>query len=163
MRTSLLDKNNGFTLVEVIVVIVFIAIFATLAVSRQPYTDVTLRARVEVLKSHLRYTQMRAMSSDSGWGLEYDATKGSYWLFRQADHTRRILLPGETKNSVDLVASGVSLSPQTFTLIFDRRGRPDTSPAASTLAFSARRASLTVSKAGYSQTITIFENSGFIE
>jgi prepilin-type N-terminal cleavage/methylation domain-containing protein len=159
MRTPMLGKNNGFTLVEVIVVIVFIALFATLAVSRQPYTDVSLRARVEVLKSHLRYTQMRAMSSDNGWGLAYNATEGSYWLFRQDDDTRRVMLPGETQNSVDLVASGVSLSPQTFTLIFDRRGRPETAPAA----FNAPTAVLTLTKAGESQTITISQNTGFIQ
>lgn len=162
MRAPQLGKNNGFTLVEVIVVIMFIAIFATLAVSRQPYTDVTLKARVEVLKSHLRYTQMRAMSSDRGWGLEYDGDPPGYWLFRQGD-TNRITLPGETQNSVDLLSSGVTITQGDFRLIFDRWGRPDT--AASTLTFNAgtRSAVLTLSKAGDSETITISQNTGFIQ
>ncbi|MBI5894491.1 MAG: prepilin-type N-terminal cleavage/methylation domain-containing protein [Desulfobacterales bacterium] len=159
---SLLGKNNGFTLVEVIVVIVLMAIFATMAVSRQPHTDMTLRAGAEVLKTHLRYAQMRAMSTDNAWGISYNSTSGAYWLFPQPQGTtRRITLPGETQNSVDLVSSGVSSAEGTFTLIFDPRGRPDTTN--STLPFNARQATLTLSKSGESQTITVMENTGFIQ
>jgi MSHA pilin protein MshC len=160
MRKTLLGKNNGFTFVEVIVVIVLMAIFATMAVSRQPHTSVTLRASSEVLKSHLRYAQLRAMSTDSGWGIEYDSSTGAYWLFPQGT-TRRVTLPGETQNSVDLLSSGVSIDQGSFTLIFDQRGRPD---AASTLTFSARQATLSLTKAGEtSEAISILQNTGFIQ
>lgn len=160
MRKSLLGKNDGFTLVEVVVVLVLMAIFATMAVSRQPNTDMTLRANAEVLRSHLRYAQMRAMSTDSGWGIAYDSGTGAYYLFPQGT-TQRITLPGETQNSVDLVSSGVAVTPGNFTLIFDSRGRPDT--VNSTLTFNARQAALTLAKAGVSETITIFQNTGFIQ
>ena len=161
MRSPLTGNNRGFTLLEVVVVIVLMAIFAILAVARQPQTDMTLRASVEVLKSHLRYAQMRAMSTDSGWGIEYNSAASNYWLFRQSDN-QRIALPGEAQTNVDLASGGVTIAPANFRLIFDPRGRPDTSN--STLSFIARRATLTLSKAGESdQTVTIIENTGFVQ
>ena len=161
MRSPLTGNNHGFTLLEVVVVIVLMAIFAMLAVSRQHHTDMTLRAGAEVLKSHLRYAQMRAMGSDSGWGIEYNGAASNYWLFRQSDN-QRIALPGEAQATVDLAPGGVTITPVNFRLIFDPRGRPDT--ANSTLPFNARRATLTLSKTGESDsTVTVVENTGFIQ
>jgi prepilin-type N-terminal cleavage/methylation domain-containing protein len=157
MRTPLSVDNRGFTLIEVIVVMILMAIFAMLAVSRQPQTDMTLKAGAEVLKSHLRYAQARAMSSDSGWGIAYRGTEGSYWLFKQ-DDLRRFTLPGETQNSVNLASNAISIDEGDFNLTFDQRGRPS-----STLAFNARQILLTLSKTGTSdETITILQNTGFI-
>jgi MSHA pilin protein MshC len=162
MRIPLPVDNRGFTLMEVIVVMILMAIFAMLAVSRQPHTDMTLKAGAEVLKSHLRYAQARAMSSDSVWGIAYRATEGSYWLFKRDDpqgDLRRFTLPGETRDSVNLASSAISIQEGDFNLTFDQHGRPS-----ATLAFSARQVLLTLSKAGTSnETITILQNTGFIQ
>lgn len=162
MRARLKADERGFTLMEVIVVMVLMAIFAMLAVSRQPATDMTLRAGAEVLKSHLRYAQMRAMGSDSGWGISYDNAAGEYWLFPQLQGTtRRVPLPGETQNSVDLLSRGISINEGNFTLVFDPRGMPDM--AASTITFTARQAQLNLAKVGESNLpIVIYQNTGFI-
>jgi prepilin-type N-terminal cleavage/methylation domain-containing protein len=160
MRTPLSADNRGFTLMEVIVVMILMAIFAMLAVSRQPQTDMSLRASAEVLKSHLRYTQMRAMSTDSSWGVEYGGSPPTYWLFRQSDN-RRIILPGESQSYVDFSSNGVTITPANFRLTFDQRGRPDTTR--SNLSFISRQAILTLSKAGESQPIIILQNTGFIQ
>ncbi len=167
MRTPLSVDNRGFTLMEVIVVLILMAIFAVLAVSRQPHTDMTLRAGAEVLKSHLRYAQMRAMSSDSGWGISYDSDTGDYWLISEQVTVRRINLPGENQNSVDLISKGISIDEGDFTLIFDHRGRPDiTAPTLTTLSFDAgtRSAALNLVKSGEPNAIiTILQNTGFIQ
>lgn len=161
MRTPLSVDNRGFTLMEVIVVMILMAIFAMLAVSRQPHTDMTLKASAEVLKSYLRYAQMRAMSSDSGWGIEYGGSPPSYWLFRQSDN-QRIALPGESQSYVDLSTNGATITPANFRLVFDQRGRPDITD--STVTFDARKATLTLSKSGpNTETITILQNTGFIQ
>jgi len=167
MRAPLYADNRGFTLMEVIVVLVLMAIFAVIAVSRQPQTDMTLRAGAEVLKSHLRYAQMRAMSSDRGWGISYDSDTGDYWLISGQVADRRINLPGENQNSVNLISNGISVEEGDFTLIFDHRGRPDiTAPTLTTLSFDegTRSATLTLVKSGESNaTITILQNTGFIQ
>lgn len=162
MRSPLSVDNRGFTLMEVTVVMILMAIFAMLAVSRQPHTDMTLKAGAEVLKSHLRYAQMRAMSSDSGWGIAYRGTERSYWLFKQDDpqgDLRRFTLPGETQNSVNLASNAISIDEGDFNLTFDQLGRPSC-----TLAFNARQVILTLSKTGTSdEIITILQNTGFIQ
>ncbi len=151
MRSPLSVDNRGFTLMEVIVVLILMAIFAMLAVSRQPHTDMTLKAGAEVLKSHLRYAQARAMSSDSIWGLSYDSGNGNYWLFRN-EASQRVTLPGETQNSVNLMAKGISLS-GALPLVFDAWGRPNL----------GADATITLAKAGTTETITIRRNTGFIQ
>lgn len=151
MRTMLSVDNRGFTLMEVIVVMILMAIFAMLAVSRQPHTDMTLRAGAEVLKSHLRYAQMRAMSSDNSWGVSYDSDNGDYWLFRN-EATQRVTLPGETQNSVNLMAKGISLS-GALPLVFDAWGRPNLEADATFI----------LDKTGKTETITIRRNTGFIQ
>ncbi len=161
MHGRLNVDNRGFTLMEVIAVLVLMAIFAMLAVSRQPTTDMTLRAGAEVLKSHLRYAQMRAMSSDSGWGIRYQ--DGQYWLFPQLQGiTRQVALPGEPQNSVDLLSRGISVVEGNFTLVFDPWGVPDTT--ASTLSFTNRQTILNLAKNGETnQPIAIRQNTGFIQ
>jgi len=121
-------NHRAFTILEVLIVLTLIAVFAAIAVARQPSTHVTLKARKLALEAHIRYAQMRAMNSDSRWGIAIDPnTDQVYWLFEEidTDTTQQRLLPGEDGITVDLTAKGISISVSgTNSFRFDDWGRP---------------------------------------
>jgi len=154
--TRLLDR--GFTLFEVILVLVLISVFAAVAVTRQPHPDTSLRAQSDVLRAHLHYAQMRAMNTDEIWGIGIGGGS-AYWLFRgQNDEPHRRRLPGEEQTFVDLGAKGISISCPASAVTFDTWGRPLADDALVTVPFLA----VTLSKSGVSQTLDITRSTGFM-
>jgi prepilin-type N-terminal cleavage/methylation domain-containing protein len=157
-------KNNkkhqrGFTLIEVIAVLVIIAVLAAIAVSRVISTkEVSAITERDILKSHLRYAQMRALSDDPipeplslppkvKWGISF--SNDTYTLVRDENDTKTTPhnLPGED-SPTHKVASGVAFKDVTD-VFFDKWGSPDPSE----LQFE-------VTPGG--GTITITKNTGFI-
>ena len=119
-----LKKNFGFTILEVVAVLVILGIISALAVSTISINiDNTNRdEQVNVLKAHLRYAQARAMNSDSKWGIKFgtviiegESVKG-YWLFNESDENTKIRLPGE-KKKVEAEDKFVTIS--NLSIIFD--------------------------------------------
>ena len=155
MRIKINNNDDGFTLLEVILVLIFISIFATIAVSRQANPDVSLTAAAEVLKAHIRYAQMRAMNSTVPWGVHADAGT-SYWLFNGTDTGNRQLFPGESEDAVDLTDDNLNIAPETFTLRFDQWGAP------SGITFVGEEATINLSSGAETASITIIENTGFV-
>jgi prepilin-type N-terminal cleavage/methylation domain-containing protein len=123
-NTTLL-RCHGFTILEVILVLVLISIFAAIAVARQPNPDVRLMAQKVSLESHIRYTQMRSMNSDGKWGIAVSTDQSGYWLFKDTTTEKRIL-PGEDQVEIDLTSKGISISfsSESTNFSFDDWGRP---------------------------------------
>ena len=71
MRLHTIGKISGFTLLEILIVLILVSIFVTLAVVQHSTSDATLVAQCEVLKSHLRYAQTRSIDTDVHWGIYY--------------------------------------------------------------------------------------------
>ena len=135
MQKAELNKSGGFTLLEILAVMVLIAIFIVLAVTQYSKSDVTLTSQTQVLKSHLRYAQMRSINTDTTWGIFYhhDNTTSYYYLFSDHNINNIEQLPGETRDRVDLGDMGITIgsavgatTPQTrsFQIEFDDWGRP---------------------------------------
>jgi prepilin-type N-terminal cleavage/methylation domain-containing protein len=159
--TIRIPKNQGFSLVEIIAVLIIMGLIAAVVISRLTDNSSDLIAQTEVVKSHLRYAQSRAMNSDVIWGIV--STGPSYWLFRDGNTANRVTLPGEDSDTVNLSAKGISL--EAFTLSFDSWGIPHTDAAASDgqeLAAAGPESQLTISAGGMSRSITITPNTGFI-
>ena len=155
---KIIRNNNGFTLLEVILVIIFISIFATIAVLRQPVPDVTIRSASQVLLSHIRYAQMRAMNSVEPWGIRYSGGSDTYWLFEEATTNRKVF-PGASDDSIDLSEDGISITQGDFTLRFDSWGVPVIEDAGFT--FSDGQAILTLSTGIQGGNVTVIENTGY--
>ena len=162
MRIKINKNDGGFTLLEVILVLIFISIFATIAVSRQANPDVSLTAAAEVLKAHIRYAQMRAMNSTIPWGVHAQAGT-SYWLFNGTDTGNRQYFPGESEDSVYLEAEDILIEPGEFTIQFDPWGVPGVFLSDNNLfdPFDGPT-TLTLTYGSEGTSITIIENTGFV-
>lgn len=114
-----LKKNSGFTILEVVAVLVILGIISALAVSTISINidDVKRDEELNVLKAHLRYAQARAMNSDSEWGIKFDTANSKYWLFKGTAQTPKIRLPGEEKKEKEEEDKLVTMSNLSITSI----------------------------------------------
>jgi prepilin-type N-terminal cleavage/methylation domain-containing protein len=164
--------QNGFTLIEVIAVLIILGILVAVVISRSSGMDASLYSETEVIKTHLRYAQTQAMNKTDAptssspvlfWGVK--CSGGSYWLFEgtSPDVAANIrVLPDNAAGSdkkVVLATKKVGLSD--FTVCFDGRGVPYSTDACVLLAADL---SITVTSTVSSETkpITITQLTGFI-
>lgn len=157
-----LRKNRGYTFFEILVVLVMASIILVIVISRVTNTDIDLAARAEIIKTHIRYAQARALNANSVWGLHCDSAS-SYWLFNNGSIANKIHLPSADTDTIDLAAAGFTL--ESFTVAFDSWGVPYTDAAASAgqeLSSGDAEADLSLSQGGSSRSIIITPNTGFI-
>jgi prepilin-type N-terminal cleavage/methylation domain-containing protein len=86
-------NQHGFTLIEITVVLVLMAIIAAYAVGRSISTEqIDLAAQTDKIRNQIRYVQATAMKqSDSIWGITSNANQ--YWMFKNNPGTPE-MLPG---------------------------------------------------------------------
>jgi MSHA pilin protein MshC len=121
MLTKMTSRNSrGFTLIEIVAVLIMLGILAVVAVARSLDTDADLISQTDVIKSHLRYAQSRAMAMEEIWGVASTGT--GYYLFRQ-NTSNTFRLPGEESDSISLSDKGLD-SMTTGNFCFNRMGRP---------------------------------------
>ena len=158
----ILQRESGFTIIEIIAMLVVLSVVSAYAVGRDVFKGTSLPVRSELLKTHLRYAQSRALTSNFFWGIQTDIGGTAYWMFKYDGTLTRIRLPDEQADTVDLSGDGVTISPGTYT--FDARGIPFKTTAADTPpgAVMAADTAITVTKGSGSATITITKNTGFI-
>ena len=119
-------RPNGFTLIEIIAVLLIMSIGITVVVSRMTETnDNELTGQIEVIKSHLGHAQSKAMSmssTSSFWYIHFETAPARYTLYNKDDVSTLFL--GEPNITIAL-KSGMSLSGGTY-IRFDNLGRPYT-------------------------------------
>ena len=158
MASKIMRDQSGFTLVEIIVVMVLIAIFAVVIILKYNYRDPALMTHSQILKAHIRQAQIRSMNTETSWGIRYavDGDEKAYWLFKQPDTETKIVLPGQTEDRVRLDPVGIDIVQGSFILEFDGWGHPSSSLS------GADTLTLDLTKHGESERIVITKNTGFI-
>jgi prepilin-type N-terminal cleavage/methylation domain-containing protein len=148
-----IDKR-GFSMIEMVIVLIVMAIMASFIVM-QTTTGTDLIVQTEILKSHLRYAQIKAMndtdvSTPGGWGIHLP-NNASYTLYRN-NATATDILPGETAQTHTL-PTGITVSTTCVnsTCKFDEWG----SPGATTY-------TVTLTQGASTSTISITKNTGFV-
>jgi prepilin-type N-terminal cleavage/methylation domain-containing protein len=168
MHMKQLRNNAGFTLVEVIAVLVIIGILAAAVLPRMSSTSqFDLTANADVIKNQLFSAQGMAMKQGIVGGIKCDGS--SYWLFKTNspdDAANQLLFPGEDAIKVSLNNKKITLT--AFTLFFDFAGRPYTDYTDSIVntpvdADNQLAITVGVSSAPATATITITPETGFIQ
>ena len=142
-------KENGFTLLEIISILIILGILAAVAVSRSVNFNAEVFSGADALKAHLRYAQTLAMNSyvdyfDPGTGASSSLPSGigcngtSYWLFKDTNiaNTANWRLPEDEQyinadNTINLASKKISVG--AFTIFFDKRGIPYTAYTSETV------------------------------
>jgi MSHA pilin protein MshC len=138
--------QQGFTLIEIIAVLIILGIVAVIAASRLSAPG-DLMPEADVLKSHLRFAQLKALGDDvaGSWGIVFE--NGGYTLYKDSSRAA-ISLPGEDSNHRNF-ASGVTTSATAVN--FDKWGSP-----------GSNRATIALSQNGETTVITAAAGTGFI-
>jgi prepilin-type N-terminal cleavage/methylation domain-containing protein len=155
---SAFKKNRGFTMLEVIAVLIILGIIMAFVVSRSTNIRAELSSETETVKAHLRYAQCMALANDIySWRITLSSGSPDYYTLSKINksdstETSPINLPNEDSPTHTL-PSGISITSGLGTVTFDEWGSPGTTTQSIILSDGA----------GNSETITITKNTGFIE
>jgi len=142
-------NNSGFTMIELVAVLVILGIIAAVVAVRLYSTSVyDLVSQMEVVKAHLRLAQSRAMSTSSSWGINFGSST-TYYLFQGDGSTTPVQIIGEDNATVNLTTkkSALIISSAPLRITFNAYG----SPGATTVTIATSGGNITVTK-----------NTGFI-
>lgn len=153
-RGAKAHPGGGFTLIEMITVLVIIGVLMTVVFSRSGSLNGQLTARISELRSQLRYVQLAAMKSGlSNVGLRCDGT--NYWAF-YTTNSSTILLPGERSATISLAGKDMTMG--AFVLSFDQYGIPYTGATPAKLTANA---TIAVTAGGASGNLVVTPETGF--
>ena len=167
------SNRKGFTVLEVVAVLVIVGIIAAVAVSRLVSNQNNLTAATDVLISHLRLAQARGMSTSadnvnifSVWGVRF-VSATQYHLFYCADASacdpaaNQTAFPGGSI-IMDLT-QGVQVTNGTpLVLAFDRYGTPFTDATLTTI-LAAQLTITLKDNNGNTNTINVTPQTGMIK
>ncbi len=142
-------RQAGFTLTELVMVLILAGVLAAGAALRAGFGDVTVPAQARQVARDLRHAQLMAMSQ--GRTLRFESLGGSY---RVTDTVNTVVDPATGADFVVNLEDGASLS--AGTLEFDSLGRPVSGGS-----LVAGTTSFTLSGASRSASIEVQPVTGF--
>lgn len=173
-------SQGGFTMIEIISVVVLVGILAAVVVGKlQSFGDQNTIEVVNLLKNQLRAVQLEAMKKGGTaatnftfQGLQFDAT-GYRWIKQQTNGTfvTDAILPSEStanvlysdKNNVTITTPIAGGTTNSFTIFFDSLGIPYTGTTPATATAITGNLILTISAGSFSATLQLSEETGFIQ
>ena len=138
------SDENGFTIIEVIAILIIVGILSVVAVSRISSNEYNIIAATDTLTSHLRLAQARAMNTSdtsSVVGVCFTSTT-QYYLFYCAAAgancntvaTNQSAFPGAGSIIMDITGTGVTVTNGNGVILaFNRFGTPFTNAALTTI------------------------------
>ena len=157
----------GFTLIEITVVLVLMAIIAAYVIGRSIGTEqMDLAAQTDKIRNQIRYVQSTAMKqSDAIWAITSNTNQ--YWMFKRDIGPPLIdtpeILPGERNTQITLADLGID-SLTSFTLFFDRLGKPYTAYTDATNNTPlGNPLTIVVSAGGQSRNIRVIPETGLVQ
>jgi MSHA pilin protein MshC len=150
---------KGFTLVELVVVIIVISVLAIVVNIQWPGTSLNLGAQTEQLASDLRYTQALAMTQGQRYCLKIAGS--TYQIINSATNTAIILAFGNSSVTLgNSITFGAIVPASTSMFVFGGSGIPyystsSTCTTANALAATALSSNASIQLTAAGQTVTI--------
>lgn len=157
--TQTRTKAQGFTLIELIMVMVILGVVATVTAMRMPGAGINVSAQAEQLASDIRYTQSLAMGRGQRFRINFAA--GSYQITDMAGVAQVHPGTGQTA-AISLGSTVLSGYNPPFTnsyLAFDSLGVPYTDPTTT----QAGLAILTLTGGGEAYTLRVVPQTGRVQ
>jgi len=155
--------ERGFTLRELIIVMVIVGIISAIALTRTGNDPVLLSTQVDQLAGDIRYVQALAMTQGQRYIVSFPSAT-SYRFLDSAGNP--VVHPASGSNAAITLGAGATLAlaattPAGNALGFDGRGAPYsvTTPATFNGALTAQ-ATITLSKGGANQSVTVTPETG---
>ncbi len=165
-----IKTQNGFTLLEIIAILVILGILSAVVAVRSNSFDAEVYTGAEMLKTHLRYAQTQAMNrnpnanedSETFMGIYYDSGTNQYWMFRGVNPNNVELLPDDlqyttAERKISLTEKKIRFG-ATFIICFNSRGIPYRTPVEKL----AAPMTIVVTGGNSSKTVSITPETGFI-
>lgn len=143
--------ERGFTLIELVMVLVIIGVLAAIAAPRLSLTDTSVHAQAAQIARDIRHVQMLAMAR--GQTLTFQSLGGSY---RCTDSGGTVITDPSTQQPFNLTLDN-SVSATAASISFDSLGRPVSGGALRTTAVN-----FTVSGGAQSATLGVSPVTGFV-
>ncbi len=109
-------NEGGFTLIELIMVIVIIGILAVVAIQKYPTTEISLETAADMIKSDIRSVQALSMAKHTIQTLTFNSS--TEYVFPALGEGNK------TRNFADIFEGGISLSPVPANITFNSLGEP---------------------------------------
>ena len=150
------SRCDGFTLIEVITVLLIIGILSAVILTRGGSLNSDLPARMGEVRSQLRYLQLMAMKNGISYlVLTCDGT--DYWAYNSADPNKHLPLPGESAAKIPLADKKMQMPP--FTISFDAFGIPYNGSPQVKL---ANNATISITVGGQTDSLSVTPETGFV-
>ncbi len=154
-----MQKTDGFTLIEVLMVIVVVSILAVIPFFSMPAASINLDGQAQQLAHDIRYTQSLSMTKAQRYRLVITTGTSSYQILNSAG-TAVLLASGSTTVTLN---SGISFGTLTNLpnnmIVFDGDGVPYTDTGSPGTALSAN-ASIPLQGSGSTKTVVIVPLTG---
>jgi len=148
---------QGFTLVELILVMVLVAILAAEVMPRLPDNTLNLSAQAEQLASDIRLAQSMAMTRGQRFGIKINANPTNTYQIVDQNGNGTVVHPVTGNTTAINLASTVAT---TNALVeFDGKGKPYTDVLTPPTAL-AGTATITLTKNGQARTVTVEVETG---
>ena len=150
-----MDKENGFTVIELVAVIVLLGILAISIVPRYPGKSIELNGQIEQLAGDIRFVQSLSMTHGARYCIFFNAGAASY-QFRNTNCSAAVAHPATGSSGyISLSNTTMALNNISGTYIeFDTKGKPYTFTAPASVA------TITLSSSGDTRSISVSPETG---
>ncbi len=153
---------HGFTMLEMVIVIVILGIMAAMAIPLWPGSSINIGAGADQLAADLLYTQSLAITS--GQRYFWIMTGTTTYQIRNSAGTA-ITYPGTGSTTINLNA-GTSFSTLTnlpsSLVLFDGKGQPYTTSVITGGTRLAASATIRIIAGGITKSVIIYPNTGYV-
>ncbi len=136
-----MSKSKGYTLIELVIVIVILAIVGFIAIPRlSGFSESTLDKDIKKLKIYLIYAQELSMTRGESYGLCFN-TSAKTFSVNKIDCTAANIIKSPETRTEDLIVqldSSITISPSgTTSVFFSAKGKPNPNGVTITLSYNS--------------------------